>query len=351
MEIDITKPLFFHKNRVYRIYKGGSLFADFFDDDSQDGDYPEEWVASVVAAINPGHEKPGEGLSVIENTEITLKELMEQYPEEMCGASHKFSLLVKLLDSAIRLPLQVHPNPAFSEKYLNSSFGKTEMWIILATREDASIYFGFCEEMTKEKFLTYVERSETEKHVMDNLLNRVPVKKGDVFLIPAKSVHAIGAGCLILEIQEPTDFTISPEYWCGDHKLNEAELYLGLDKNTALDCFDYGLSGKNSVTVARKQPRVLKESDGIKEELLMGYDDTPCFHVTQYTIEDSKINLSSAPAIYIVTGGNGTVTSSGYRREIKKGDYFFLPYAAKEKCDINTESRIEIVQCLPHSLY
>ena len=71
--------------------------------------------------------------------------------------------------------------------------------------------------MTKEAFTTYIERSQKDKTVMDTVLNRIPIKPGDVFLIPSRCVHAIGAGCLILEVQEPTDFTISPEYWCGDY--------------------------------------------------------------------------------------------------------------------------------------
>ncbi len=349
MGVDLRQPLFFDKNRVYRSYIGGKLFSRFFGDDSEDDNYPEEWVASTVEAINVGHEKPNEGLSMIEGTDISFRELMERYPEQMCGPSGKFSVLVKMLDSAIRLPLQVHPDPEFSETYLNSQFGKTEMWIVLETREDAAIYFGFRDAMTKEKLAEYVERSKTEKHVMDGVLNRHPVKKGEVYLVPSRCVHAIGAGCLILEVQEPTDFTIEPEYWCGDLIRSEKQLYLGLGKDIALDCFDYSLCGEKSLEVARKIPKTISESENFKTEMLMSYEDTPCFQVKRHTIGCSTKWVAETPAIYVVTDGTGLIWSgSDGKRTLKKGDYFYLPYAAQGNCTIGSEERIEIVQCQPH---
>ena len=74
---------------------------------------------------------------------------------------------------------------------------------------------------------------------MEVLLESYPVKAGDIIYIPAKMVHAIGAGCLLLEVQEPTDFTIQPERWCGDYHLSDKQMYLDLDKETALKVFDY----------------------------------------------------------------------------------------------------------------
>ena len=85
------------------------------------------------------------------------------------------------------------------------------------------------------------------KSAMERLLNRIPVKTGDVYFIPAKAVHAIGAGCLILEVQEPTDFTIQPERWCGDYHLNDNEMYIGLSKEDALGVFDYSYNYKKVI--------------------------------------------------------------------------------------------------------
>lgn len=347
MKNDLDRPLFFRKNRVYRSYLGGKLFSDFFHDDSKDGHYPEEWIASAVEAFNPT--KENEGLSVLEDSDVTLKELIEKYPKEMCGPSGKFSLLVKLLDSAIRLPLQVHPAPEFSQKYLNSDFGKAEMWIVLATRKEACIYFGFKEKMTKEELKCHIEKSRTDPHAMDHLLNRVPVKAGDVYFVPARAVHAIGGGCLILEIQEPTDFTVEPEFWCGDLRREEDELFMGLNSDLALDCFDYSLYGEKSAAVSRRLPRVVFEQDGVKVEMLISYEDTPCFQVERCTLHNTKLRLEKSPAVYVVTKGVGKIlTESGFERILCKGDYFYLPYVAKNSCTIATEEGLEFIECLPH---
>ena len=347
MNIDMTKPIFFDRNRVYRIYKGGLLFSDFFGDERKDNYYPEEWVASTVKALNPGSTIPLEGYSMVEHTDITLKSLIEEHPEQMTGPLGSFPLLVKLLDSAMWLPLQIHPDRNFSQTYLNSNFGKTEMWIVLETREDASIYFGFKEKMTKEAFTTYIERSQKDKTVMDTVLNRIPIKPGDVFLIPSRCVHAIGAGCLILEVQEPTDFTISPEYWCGDYPLPEEQMYLGLDRDIALDCFDYTVNGPDCLSLSKKIPRLLFQKNNIKKELLMGYEDTPCFSVNRYTVHDSSFVLETAPAVYIVTEGAGMITGDDYNRKLKKGMYFYLPYGAKGRCSVRSDRDLQIVECLP----
>src|SRR5476651_2052886 len=105
----VTAPIFFNRNRVYRIYKGGKLFDDFFGDGSEDGNYPEEWIASPVKARNEGPKNEREGLATVQGTDITLASLLQDFPQEMTGG-HKFDVLVKALDSAIRLPAQTHPD-------------------------------------------------------------------------------------------------------------------------------------------------------------------------------------------------------------------------------------------------
>ena len=235
-----ARPLFFERNRVSRVYRGGLLFHDFFGDEPKDSRKPEEWVGSLVRAMDGAAD---EGLSIVRGENVSFAELAARRPELLFGKNKRFDVLVKVLDSAIRLPVQTHPDRTFSEKYLHSTFGKTEMWLILKTRPDACIYLGFGRDISKERFSELVEETKTAPDAMLPYLNRVKVREGDVYLIPARTVHAIGAGCLLLEVQEPTDFTIQPEYWCGDYLLNEREMYLGLKKEEALDCFDFGSCG------------------------------------------------------------------------------------------------------------
>lgn len=346
--IEYTRqPIFFNRNRVKRVYQGGQLLEQFLGGSGGDTEYPEEWLASAVCALN-GEELVTEGLSVISGTEITLKELFARYPDEMLGGAGDLGLLVKYLDSAIRLPVQAHPDRAFSERYLNSIYGKAEMWLVLATREEAGIYFGFKDKISKEEFALLIEESKNDKDIMARYLNKVEVKPGDVFMIPAKAVHAIGYGCLMLEVQEPTDFTIQPEYWCGDYLLNNEEMYLGLSKQVALECFDYTVYGSESVALSRKRPHLLVENQNYKKEALISFSDTPCFAVEKYTIYQNAC-LQYAPAVYVVIAGRGIVVGKGYEREIGEGDHFFLPWNGRENAMIIAAKgdTLEVVACIP----
>lgn len=339
-------PLFFEKNRVSRIYTGGALFADFFGDGSADGFEPEEWVASSVKAINKVSRGEKEGISRVAGTDLYFDDLLREYPAQLLGSRKTFGVLTKILDSAVRLPVQAHPDKAFSRRYFHSAYGKAESWVVLATRPGACLYFGFRDALQKAEFADAVARSKTDKNAMVPLLNRVPVQTGDVFFVPARMVHAIGAGCLILEVQEPSDFTIQPEYWCADYALSEQEMYIGLDADTALDVFDYTVSGEKAVAMGRRRPRLISGENGHRRESLISYADTPCFAVERHTLTNAAAVLTDAPAVYVVTAGAGGVSWGGSRRDLKKGDYFFLPHAAAGKVTVYGDS-LQLVACLP----
>ena len=329
------KPVFFRRNRVLRVYLGGKLFYDFLGDPAEDGNLPEEWVCSAVRALNSGHTDPLEGISLREEDGMPFNELLASDPAHYLGSRKELGVLVKYLDSAIRLPMQVHPTRAFSREFFGSPYGKAESWLILATRPDACIYFGFSREVTKEEFAAAVERSETDPNAMTEFVNRVPVQTGDVFFVDAGMIHAIGAGCLILEVQEPTDFTVQPEYWCGDYHLNQQEMYLTLDPDIALDCFHFHKFGPETVEQGRKQPKILYEKDGVRAESLIGPEDTRCFSMDRFIISDAGLTLTQPASIWICADGQGVVTAPDYSRELKQGDYFFLPAGAAGDCRVS----------------
>ncbi len=112
-----------------------------------------------------------------------------------------FPILIKYIDAAKNLSVQVHPNDEYSQKYENDN-GKTEMWYVVDADEGAGIYCGFSRDVEKEEFLKKVEEGTVEE-----LLNFIPVKKGDCFLIEAGTVHAICAGCFICEVQQSSNVT------------------------------------------------------------------------------------------------------------------------------------------------
>lgn len=341
----VRQPVFFERNRVFRVYTGGKLFHDFFGDEAADSNKPEEWIASDVRALNSVQESPNTGISRIRGIDLYFDQLLREQKKAMLGDRDSLGILVKILDSAIRLPIQVHPDKAFSRRYFHSSYGKAESWVILATRENACLYFGFADKLTPEAFAEACERSETEPDILEGLLNKLPVQPGDVFFIPARMVHAIGYGCLILEVQEPTDFTIQPEAWCGDYKLNDYEKYLGLDPAAAIRCFDFSLYGPAAAALAKKDPIVLSQKNGVTLRQCIGPQDTDCFGVRSYRLENGRSEGLYGPAVYIVTDGNGKLIMDGYEQPVAKGDYFFLPACISGQC--RAEGTLEMFQCLP----
>lgn len=342
-----SQPVFFEKNRVFRVYLGGKLFSDFFGDNSEDSFYPEEWICSSTKALNEGSTDEFEGLSTVKGTDIHFNELIVAEKELMLGERNGLDVLVKALDSAIRLPVQAHPDKAFSRAHFNSDFGKAESWLVLAAREGACIYFGFKDGVTKEQFEKAIDESETDKSAMEKLLNKIPVKPGDVYFIPAKAVHAIGAGCLILEVQEPTDFTIQPERWCGDYHLSDNEMYIGLQKETALSVFDYSYNLEKVEKECKKAPEIIWEKDGCKKEILIGKKDTPCFGVERYILENASTDELQGTCVYVVTDGAGKLTGDSYEKEIKKGDYFFMPHSCDGRYTVKSDSSLTLAACIP----
>lgn len=343
-------PVFFERNRVARVYTGGKLFADFFGDAPVDGYLPEEWVGSTVRALNEGSTDPTEGISKVKGTDVLFSDLLAKYPDEMLGDRKELDVLVKLLDSSIRLPVQCHPDHAYAKKHFDSEHGKAESWVILATRENACIYFGFKDRISREDFEKAVDASEYDQEAMSAFLNRIPVKAGDVYFIGAGMVHAIGAGCLILEVQEPTDFTIQPERMCGEYRLSDYQMYLGLSRDIALDCFDFSSYGDAAIAKGRKAPVTLRQTEDAHLESLISYDDTPCFSVKRLTVSGKDVAGPDDTAIYVVTDGCGEISWNGQSAPLKKGDYFFIPHALKGQFTFSTDTQMELVICLPSKI-
>lgn len=131
----------------------------------------------------------------------TLAEYIDAYPEHVCpGHTAQFPLLVKLIDAERALSIQVHPDDQYAAEY--GDMGKTEMWYVLDAARDAGIYYGFQQVVSKD-----MVEDAIAHQTLTELLHWVPVKKGDAVFIPAGTVHAIGAGLLIAEVQQSSDLT------------------------------------------------------------------------------------------------------------------------------------------------
>ncbi len=130
-----------------------------------------------------------------------LVEYLQNNPTAVDKTGSAFPILIKYIDAAQNLSVQVHPDDEYAHRVENDN-GKTEMWYIVNADEGAGIYCGFQRDTTKAEFLAKVQDGTVEE-----LLNFIPVKKGDCFLIEAGTVHAIGAGCVICEVQQSSNVT------------------------------------------------------------------------------------------------------------------------------------------------
>ena len=166
----------------------------------------------------------------------SLAELVEVYMGELVGDKvfsrfgEEFPLLIKFIDARERLSVQVHPSDELAAAR-HGAYGKTEMWVILSCKPGAHLYIGFKEGVTREEYVAAVADGS-----VGDLLNEVPVQPGDALFIPAGTVHAIGEGIVLAEVQQTSDITYRIFDWNRtDDKGNPRELHTDL----ALDAIDF----------------------------------------------------------------------------------------------------------------
>ena len=123
-------------------------------------------------------------------------------------------------------------------------------------------------------------------------------------------------------------------------------MYLGLNAETALDCFDFSRYGSGVIAQGRKQPRLLREEKGLRVESLIGPEDTECFSMTRYILDGSSVTLTESASVWICAEGEGTLIGEDYEQHIAMGDYFFLPAAASGKITAESGKNLKIVCCM-----
>ena len=240
-----------------------------------------------------------DGQSVIQNGPEAGKSL-DQYLDEqgdiVLGKNAEkfpyFPLLIKLIDAKDNLSVQVHPDNEYAMR-VEGEFGKTEMWYIVDCEPGASLLYGFKQEITKSEFARRIEND-----TILEVCNRVPVKKGDVFFIDSGTLHAIGKGILLCEVQQ--------------------------NSNTTYRIYDYGRVGKDGKP---RELHVEKAKDVTKLAPAEQYPDTPveqhegytsklmasCEYFTTYVLDiDGKAHLTADATSFnslLVLEGEGTVTA------------------------------------------
>ena len=220
-----------------------------------------------------------------------------------CEKYDYFPLLIKLIDAKGDLSVQVHPSDEYALTH-EGEYGKTEMWYILDCEEGAALYYGFKEDTTREAYASAIKEGR-----LTDILNRVPVKRGDVFFIPAGTVHAIGAGILICEIQQNSNTT----YRVYDYNRRDKDGNLRpLHVEKAL-----------AVSDLKKSPALPAIPDG--EDVLLaacGY-----FEVRRLRFGGSG-TVTATPESFTaltVTEGEGILSDGETALSFRKGDTLFIP--------------------------
>ena len=299
---------------------GGTRLKELFGRDNHGKIIAESWEVSV----HPDGESYTAG--------GTLKKYLTAYPEAGVPA-YDFPVLIKYIDAAKNLSVQVHPSDEYARR-VEGDNGKTEAWYILAAQDGAGIYCGFREDTSPEELKAAIEAGTVE-----SILNFIPVKAGDFFLIKAGTVHAIGAGCVICEVQQSSNVT----YRVYDYNRKDAEGKLRpLHIDKALDVINFrryrNPTGRGS-TVKRKNGtmRVLTNCKyfRLREVKFSGTFSTQsrrsfmAVNVLQGRGGINKMPFTAGDSFFVPRGervtleGEGTVliTDAGRRKhEVLRGD-------------------------------
>ncbi|MBH8602458.1 mannose-6-phosphate isomerase, class I [Thermoactinomyces sp. CICC 23799] len=242
-----------------------------------------------------------------------LQELWENHQELFGDRKEKtFPLLTKLIDASSDLSVQVHPDETYARVHEDEEHGKTECWYILDCEPGAEIILGH-QAKSKDELQTMIRENRWE-----DLLQRIPVKPGDFFYIPSGTVHALGAGILVLETQQSSDVTYRLyDYDRVDPNGQKRELHL--DK--ALDV----------IRVPHRPEPVVPQIIQQKNAVFTTFLKCPWFTVEKWEI-DGTVRIPTIENFLLVSviGGRGQIRINRQTASFQKGDHFILPFLTGE---------------------
>lgn len=308
-------PIF--KERIW----GGEKLKQVLGKDIQTGLIGESWELSDVEG----------DVSIVQNGTLkgqSLRDVVKKHKGGLTGQKNyqkfgdTFPLLIKFIDAREDLSIQVHPDDALAQKR-HQTFGKTEMWYVMQAEKNAKLIVGFEKPVNKQ---TYQEA--LKNNTLTDILHYEPVGAGDTFFIKTGTIHAIGAGILLAEIQQTSDITYRVyDFNRKDKHGNTRELHTEL----ALDAIDYsgGKDFKMNCSKASNQPNELVACP---------------YFVTKLIPVSGEVNLDltvqDSFKIYMVVAGEVIFTSGPDKQHLKTGEIILVPASQKsitlssEKADV-----------------
>jgi len=313
------RPQVLPPNVLKHFYEGGPRIADLRGIELESDHMPEEWIGATSTMFG----QPERGLSRFKDGTL-VRDAVQQDPEGYLGPEHVArygpdpGLLVKLLDAGQRLPAHFHPGRAFAREALDSTHGKTEAWMILEADPGAAVWAGFKRPVELDEVREWMRTQDA--NAMLAAMHELPVTPGDVVFVPAGTSHAIGDGILLLELQEPTDFSVLLEWEGFQLSPHDGHLKLGWDR--ALQALD--LHAAEPPQAAASLP---SEAD-------------PYFRAERIAGDAA---LDAGFSIVVVVGGEGVLVAGGAETELTRGVAVLIPHGAGE----TRVEGAEAIRCRP----
>lgn len=275
-----------------------------------------------------------DGMSVVSGgiyDGMTLKEVLDQNPAFLGEKSKDLPILVKFIDAARDLSIQVHPDDDYARKN-DGDNGKTEFWYVLDAEKDSELIYGFEHPMDRDRIKKAIEEGNLE-----NMLHHIPVHKGDVFFVRPGTVHAIGKGIVLVEVQESSNLTYRLyDYDRVDKDGNKRPLHF--DK--AVDVLDM-----DPVRIIRQPQRMVRYYFGCAREILCRCEYFEVERI-QVTKGFSFSVLDQSFQVLLCIDGNGGLETDETNRPVRfeKGTCLFLP-ADLGRCHIIGECTLLKIRC------
>jgi mannose-6-phosphate isomerase len=295
-----------------------------------------------------------------------LADAIQLDPEGVLGKQHiqmhgtELGMLIKLLDAKKQYTLQAHPTRAIAKQLWGSDVGKEESWYVMGTRQDTReppcILLGFKPGITQAIFEDCYRRGDL-KTLLD-FCHKVPVRVGDVFHIGGGVPHALGEGCFVLEVQEPSELTVVPI----SQRVLFQRMFAGVTDDSQLPwqdekvyeerlfgAFIYdGCSYEDNLCRWKARRKTIREGKWGREYLLLGPDNTRYFSFTRMDVcERVAVRSTGFPQVAVVLEGKGCLSFEGGEMAIQKADELFFPYQIPE---LAIQGNLSMMLCHPEGV-
>ncbi len=308
----------------------------------------EAWIGSVISANGATKDNPYVGRSEVylpDGGKEYLFQVIADAPDEILGRRHienfgqDLGILLKLLDAKAPFLLQCHPTRRNAELLWGSKYGKTECWHVLSVRDDNPeppyILLGFKPGITAEHFKQSYHEGKIDE--LEALCHKIAVKPGETYFVPAGMPHALGSGCFVVELQEPSDSTAVPipqsELIAFRQRANPAGVFIPIDDavydERTLKSFDYtGYTRNELLAITLSANPVIRQGEWGCVKELIGRKQTDYFSLTKIEANgDAPIEACGDIALGLVTEGEGMLTcDTDVRIPVRKGSEIFFPY-------------------------